>query len=97
MPDTTKQTRRLLVISAVAAFIAATAPTAEASATWIPDLVFPETAPVPMAKPERAVTGSIPRDNKGPAARQIGHGTAPKATRRETQRAPVSNAKEAQR
>lgn len=96
MPDKSKQNRRFLVISAVGALIAATAPTAEAFATWIPDLVFPETAPVPMAKPERTVT-AIPRDNKGPAVRQIGRGTAPKATRKETQRAPVSNAKEAQR
>ncbi len=97
MPRKGMQNRRLLVVSAVAALVAATAPTAEASPTWIPDLVFPETAPVPMAKPERTVTGSIPRDNKTPGARQIGRGTAPNATRKETQRAPAFNAKEAQK
>ncbi|MEV4610781.1 hypothetical protein MRBLMR1_005919 [Neorhizobium sp. LMR1-1-1.1] len=97
MSPKSMQNRRILVISAVAALLATTATTTEASPTWIPDLVFPETVPAPMAKPERTVTGSTAQDNKTSGARQIGSGTAPKAMRKEPSSALTSKAKEAQR
>jgi hypothetical protein len=97
MPQKSKQNRSLLAISALAALIAATAPATEASATWMIDLVFPPTAPVPKPKPDRTVTGSIPQENKTPGARQTGRETVPKASRKGTRRSSVSNVKDAQR
>lgn len=97
MSPKSMQNRRCFLIAAVVAVIAATTPIANASATWIPDLVFPDTVPVPMAKPERTVTGSISRESRTPGARQNGSGTASKETQKDVRRGSAPGSKEAQR
>jgi hypothetical protein len=90
-----KQIRSYLAVPAIAVLIAVTALMASASAMSIPDLVFPETVPVPIAKPDHMVTGSIPRLKKLNEARKGERIPAAKAVPRERQR--VFNAKESQR
>jgi hypothetical protein len=97
MSPNIKHNRSIIVISAVVALITAASLATEASAMWIPDLVFPENASVPIAKPDRTVTGFTLRGSRALGARQTTRGTVPKAARKENPRAPVSNAKEAKR
>lgn len=83
--------RNYLTVSAIAASIAVNAPMATASATSITDLVFPETVPVPITKPDRVVTGSVPRVAKVSAALEGRRFEAHEAPR---ERQRVLNAKE---
>ena len=90
-----KQNKRYIAVPAFAALIAVTAPMASPSAMSFPDLVFPEPAPVPTAKPDHLVTGSISRNKKATEVREDDRATASKPARKGTQR--VMNSKEAQR
>ncbi len=89
--------RRCLVIAIMATMIATTAPTAKASAIWIPDLVFPETVPVPKVKPDRTVSNSTPRIKRTSDAHNSEHGSTLKETRKGVERGSVSSRKEALR
>lgn len=97
MSPSIKQNRNIIVISAIAALITAATSETEASAMWIPDLVFPEIAPAPTAKPDRTVNGSTLLESKASGTRQSTRGTVPKATRKEAPRASVTDAKESRR
>ena len=97
MSQKSMHNRRCFVIAAMATVIATTAPTAHASAIWIPDLVFPVTAPVPMAKPDRKVSNSTPRTKRTPDARNSERGSTLKETRKGVEGGSVSNRKEALR
>ncbi len=66
--------RRSTVV--VAAFIVASLASGDASAFTFPDLVFPEYVPVPSARPDADVTGSIPRAGRGVS--EPGHSAASK-------------------
>ncbi|TDK31222.1 hypothetical protein E2F50_19920 [Rhizobium deserti] len=90
-----KQIRSYLAVSAIAVLIAVTALVASASAMSIPDLVFPETVPVPITKPDHMVAGSIPRLKKSNEARKGERTPAAQAVPRERQRG--FNEKESQR
>lgn len=77
--------------TALAFAMAVAAPVANASESWFPDLIFPETGSMPNTKAERVVTGSIPR-SAGPTRQTDRSGTM----RRETPRGVVSGTKEAE-
>lgn len=97
MAQKNKLYRHYVVIPAIAAVLAMTTPMTKASATWIPDLVFPETFSQPKAKPDRAVTGSIPLAKRMPDARQSDRDAASGATRKGVPRPPGSIANKRQR
>lgn len=82
MSQNNRQYARYFFTSAIAAVIAATTPTSNASATWIPDLVFPETSPQKKMEPDRAVTGSIPLGKRVPHARHSERNAASGETRK---------------
>lgn len=91
------QSTRYLAFAAVASVIATTAPVANASATWIPDLVFPETVPVPTAKPARTAPGSNPRGKNTLRVRQSHRDTAATEKLKVVPHGHVASQKEAQR
>lgn len=95
MSPKSKQNRYYLAAPVFAALIAMSTPMATASAVSLPDLVFPETAPVPKAKPDPVVTGSVPRVKKAAGAPENQHAVSPKAVQKGPPRS--LHAKEAQR
>jgi hypothetical protein len=76
--------------TAFAAAMVMAAPMANASESWFPDLIFPETGSVPDKKAERTVTGSIPH-----AANRNKQTNRSSATRGEATRGGVSDVTEA--
>lgn len=89
MTHSISTSRRSTVVAVAATFIAAFLASGKASAFTFPDLVFPESVPMPSTRPDADVTGSIPR-----GGRDVGepsHSAAAKSHRAEDGRSGGTN------
>lgn len=89
MTNSISTSRCSTAVSVIAALIVASSVSGNASAFSFPDLVFPENVPVPSARPDADVTGSIPYTSKG--VREPGHSAASRARRAEDGRSSGLN------
>ena len=86
-----------IVVASATALLVATPLTSKAATTWIPDLVFPQTGPALVSRPDRVVTGSIHRGDRTTPTVRSGHSAATDRADKKTKRGSHLKSKVRQR